>query len=196
MCRRILGSIRGPCRRNRCVPLRVSFVINTIFLQCTEASFRAAELTVISNTKSYRRDPNVPLVVPLLNPLHLNIIPRQRALHSPPLHRGFIITNANCSTTGIVIRSRRKSARSAHRVLSRHDAASPRLRGKGAGKENPGRKGPTVEDPWEAARSVLENAPRRRLARRTAATGKGRLLVSLREAMVGEGYVDRPRCDA
>ena len=58
---------------------------------------------MFSNAKSYRRDPNVPLVVPLVNPLHLNIIPQQRALHSPPLHRGFIITNANCSTTGIVI---------------------------------------------------------------------------------------------
>jgi aspartate-semialdehyde dehydrogenase len=68
-----------------------------------EASFRAAELAVFSNAKSYRRDPNVPLVVPLVNPSHLNIIPQQRALHSPPLQKGFIVTNANCSTTGIVI---------------------------------------------------------------------------------------------
>jgi aspartate-semialdehyde dehydrogenase len=45
----------------------------------------------------------VPLVVPLVNPSHLNIIPQQRALHSPPLQKGFIVTNANCSTTGIVI---------------------------------------------------------------------------------------------
>ncbi|KAN0140339.1 hypothetical protein V8E53_001548 [Lactarius tabidus] len=68
-----------------------------------EASFRAAELAVFSNAKSYRRDPNVPLVVPLVNPYHFNIIPQQRALHSPPLQKGFIVTNANCSTTGIVI---------------------------------------------------------------------------------------------
>ena len=58
---------------------------------------------MFSNAKSYRRDPNVPLVVPLVNPFHLNIIPQQRALHSPPLQKGFIVTNANCSTTGIVI---------------------------------------------------------------------------------------------
>ncbi|KAI9440200.1 aspartate-semialdehyde dehydrogenase [Lactarius psammicola] len=51
----------------------------------------------------YRRDPNVPLVVPLVNPHHFNIIPQQRALHSPPLQKGFIVTNANCSTTGVVI---------------------------------------------------------------------------------------------
>jgi aspartate-semialdehyde dehydrogenase len=68
-----------------------------------EAAFRAAELAVFSNAKSYRRDPNVPLVVPLVNPSHLNIIPQQQALHSPLLKKGFIVTNANCSTTGVVI---------------------------------------------------------------------------------------------
>ena len=57
-----------------------------------------------------------------------------------------------------------------------------RLRGKGAGKENAGRKGPpTALDPTEAARSVLENAPRRRPARRTAATGEGKATSSLVE---------------
>jgi aspartate-semialdehyde dehydrogenase len=74
-----------------------------IHIAITEAAFRAAELAVFSNAKSYRRDPNVPLVVPLVNPHHLNIIPQQRNLHSPPLKKGFIVTNANCSTTGVVI---------------------------------------------------------------------------------------------
>jgi aspartate-semialdehyde dehydrogenase len=31
------------------------------------------------------------------------MIPQQRALHAPALKRGFILTNANCSTTGFVI---------------------------------------------------------------------------------------------
>ncbi|KAF8271058.1 hypothetical protein EI94DRAFT_632064 [Lactarius quietus] len=57
----------------------------------------------------------------------------------------------------------------------------PRLRGKGAGKENAGRKLATAVDPMEAARSVLENAPRRRLPRRSAATGKGKASSSLVE---------------
>jgi hypothetical protein len=56
-----------------------------------------------------------------------------------------------------------------------------RIRGKGAGKENAGRKGATAQDPMEAAQSVLENAPRRRPARRTAATGKGKASSSLVE---------------
>ena len=46
----------------------------------------------------------------------------------------------------------------------------PRLRGKGKGKENTRGKRSTVVDPMEAARRVLENAPRRKPKRRTAPT--------------------------
>ncbi|KAH8118851.1 aspartate-semialdehyde dehydrogenase [Phellopilus nigrolimitatus] len=68
-----------------------------------ETAFRAAELAVFSNSKNHRRDPDVPLIVPLVNPSHLSVIPYQRSLHSPPLQKGFIVTNANCSTTGCVV---------------------------------------------------------------------------------------------
>ncbi|KAL5529913.1 HOM2 [Sanghuangporus sanghuang] len=68
-----------------------------------ETAFRAAEFAVFSNSKNHRRDPDVPLLVPLVNPYHLAVIPYQRSLHSPPLERGFIVTNANCSTTGVVV---------------------------------------------------------------------------------------------
>ncbi|KAI0250091.1 hypothetical protein BJV78DRAFT_621855 [Lactifluus subvellereus] len=46
----------------------------------------------------------------------------------------------------------------------------PRLRGKGKGKENTRGKVSTMVDPMEAARRVLENAPRRRPERRNAPT--------------------------
>ncbi|KAF8206447.1 aspartate-semialdehyde dehydrogenase [Mycena galopus ATCC 62051] len=68
-----------------------------------EAAFRGADLAVFSNAKNFRRDPHVPLIVPLVNPGHLSIVRQQRALHSPPLQKGFIVTNANCSTTAHVI---------------------------------------------------------------------------------------------
>jgi aspartate-semialdehyde dehydrogenase len=68
-----------------------------------ESAFRAAELAVFSNSKNHRRDPQVPLVVPLVNASHMTMITQQRALHTPPLKKGFIVTNANCSTTGYVI---------------------------------------------------------------------------------------------
>ncbi|KII94722.1 hypothetical protein PLICRDRAFT_99222 [Plicaturopsis crispa FD-325 SS-3] len=68
-----------------------------------ESAFRSAELAVFSNAKNYRRDPLVPLIVPLVNGPHLSIVPQQQALHSPPLKKGFIVTNANCSTTAAVV---------------------------------------------------------------------------------------------
>ncbi|PPQ94830.1 hypothetical protein CVT25_007467 [Psilocybe cyanescens] len=68
-----------------------------------EEAFRAADLAVFSNAKNFRRDPHVPLIVPLVNTSHLAIIPQQQTLFSPPLKSGFIVTNANCSTTGYVI---------------------------------------------------------------------------------------------
>ncbi|OWT41891.1 aspartate-semialdehyde dehydrogenase [Cryptococcus neoformans Tu401-1] len=66
-----------------------------------ENAFRAADLVVYSNAKNYRRDPLCPLIVPLVNPSHLSIIPHQR--EQLGLKKGYIVTNANCSTTGIVV---------------------------------------------------------------------------------------------
>jgi len=68
-----------------------------------EAAFRNADLAVFSNAKNYRRDPLVPLIVPLVNSSHFGMIAQQRTLHTPPLQKGFIVTNANCSTTGVVV---------------------------------------------------------------------------------------------
>ncbi|KAJ7066933.1 aspartate-semialdehyde dehydrogenase [Mycena amicta] len=68
-----------------------------------ESAFRAADIAVFSNAKNYRRDPHVPLIVPLVNPEHLSMVPQQQLLHTPPLQKGFIVTNANCSTTAHVI---------------------------------------------------------------------------------------------
>ena len=57
-----------------------------------KGAFRNADLLVFSNSKNYRCDPHVPFVVPLIN-----------TLSNSPLKKGFILTNANCSTTGLVI---------------------------------------------------------------------------------------------
>lgn len=66
-----------------------------------EPALRQAELVVFSNAKTYRRDPLVPLVVPLVNPDHFEVIPHQRKTLG--LDKGYIVTNANCSTTGVVV---------------------------------------------------------------------------------------------
>lgn len=59
------------------------------------------DLVVFSNSKNYRRDPITPLIVPLVNTSHFSIIPHQRRQHG--LKKGFLVTNANCSTTGLVV---------------------------------------------------------------------------------------------
>ncbi|GAA5920473.1 hypothetical protein JCM6882_004714 [Rhodosporidiobolus microsporus] len=66
-----------------------------------EEALRKAEYAVFSNAGNFRRDPLVPLVVPLVNPSHFAIVPHQKT--SLGLNKGFIITNANCSTTGLSI---------------------------------------------------------------------------------------------
>ena len=66
-----------------------------------ELEFLKHEFAVFSNAKNHRMDPFVPLVVPLVNTDHLEIIQHQRQKHS--LTKGFLVTNANCSTTGLVV---------------------------------------------------------------------------------------------
>lgn len=70
-------------------------------LSPVEAAMRRAELVVFSNASNYRRDPIVPLVVPLVNPSHFDVIAHQKA--SLGLEKGYIVCNANCSTTGVVV---------------------------------------------------------------------------------------------
>ena len=66
-----------------------------------ELAFLQANLVVFSNAKNYRRDELTPLMVPLVNTDHFDIIPKQRELKG--LEKGCIVTNANCSTTGLVV---------------------------------------------------------------------------------------------
>jgi aspartate-semialdehyde dehydrogenase len=65
-----------------------------------ERSLADAGVFVVSNAKSHRLAPDVPLVVPEINPDHLALLERQRA--SRP-GGGAIVTNPNCSTIGLVL---------------------------------------------------------------------------------------------
>jgi aspartate-semialdehyde dehydrogenase len=67
----------------------------------TEGAFAAAGFPVISNSSSYRMHPDVPLVVPEINPDHLDIIPQQKKNRG--YDRGYIVTNPNCTTIGLVM---------------------------------------------------------------------------------------------
>jgi aspartate-semialdehyde dehydrogenase len=60
-----------------------------------EEEFAAAGYGVFSNASAHRQDPDVPLLIPEVNPDHLSLIATQRARRG--WGRGFIITNPNCS---------------------------------------------------------------------------------------------------
>jgi aspartate-semialdehyde dehydrogenase len=60
-----------------------------------EAAFAQAGHVVVSNARTYRMQPLVPLLVPEINPEHLGLLPAQRRANG---WRGAIVTNPNCST--------------------------------------------------------------------------------------------------
>ncbi len=63
-----------------------------------ETAFARAGAFVISNAKSHRMDPDVPLLVPEVNPGHLDQVGRQDFPRG-----GALVTNPNCSTIGLAL---------------------------------------------------------------------------------------------
>lgn len=60
-----------------------------------EREFAAAGHVVVSNSRNHRMEPDVPLLVPEVNPDHLKIVPLQQRNRG---WKGQIATNPNCST--------------------------------------------------------------------------------------------------
>ncbi len=53
-------------------------------------------LKIFSNAGAYRMDPDVPILIPEINHPHLDLVKEQNS-------DGFIVTNANCTTTGLAM---------------------------------------------------------------------------------------------
>jgi len=66
-----------------------------------EEQMAAAGYAVLSNASSHRMDTDVPLLIPEVNPEHTALIMQQRTRRG--WSKGFIVTNPNCSTTGLVL---------------------------------------------------------------------------------------------
>jgi aspartate-semialdehyde dehydrogenase len=66
-----------------------------------EEEFARAGYPVVSNCKNHRMDPDVPLLIPEVNAAHLDAIPLQQKNRG--YEGGFIVTNPNCSTAGLVL---------------------------------------------------------------------------------------------
>jgi len=66
-----------------------------------EEEFARAGYPVVSNSRNHRTAPDVPLLIPEVNAAHLDAIPRQQKNRG--YDTGFIVTNPNCSTAGLVL---------------------------------------------------------------------------------------------
>jgi aspartate-semialdehyde dehydrogenase len=65
-----------------------------------EVAFARSGRLVVSNARNHRMDPLVPLLIPEVNPDHLDLLPAQRAAKG---WTGGIVTNPNCSTIVIAM---------------------------------------------------------------------------------------------
>ena len=65
-----------------------------------EEEFAGAGYCVFSNARSHRYDPDVPILLPEINAEHAAVLEYQRKNRG---WKGFIVTNSNCSTMGLVI---------------------------------------------------------------------------------------------
>jgi len=66
-----------------------------------EDDFARAGYPVVSNSKNHRMDSDVPLLIPEVNAAHLDAVRTQQKNRG--YHGGFIVTNPNCSTAGLVL---------------------------------------------------------------------------------------------
>ena len=65
-----------------------------------EPAFANAGCAVLSNSSAFRMAPNVPLVIPEVNADHLGMIEAQPSRQASG---GYMVTNPNCSTIGLVM---------------------------------------------------------------------------------------------
>ncbi len=65
-----------------------------------EPRFAEAGGCVVSNASAYRREEDVPILLPEVNPDHIRLVERQRKLRG---WKGCIITNPNCTSTGLTV---------------------------------------------------------------------------------------------
>ena len=84
---------------------KCSFVFSAIdadkdFIKKIEEAYAGKGLPVVSNNSAHRWTPDVPMIMPEINPHHLDIIPLQKKNHG--WTTGFIITKPNCSIQSYV----------------------------------------------------------------------------------------------
>lgn len=69
-------------------------------IQALEEAYAKCECPVVSNNSAHRWTPDVPMVIPEINPEHLSVIPAQRQRLGT--RQGFIAVKSNCSIQSYV----------------------------------------------------------------------------------------------
>jgi aspartate-semialdehyde dehydrogenase len=97
-------SVRGLVVKSLDPALDCDFVFSALdssVAGAAEEAFARAGYPVVSNAKNHRMDSDVPLLIPEVNAAHLAAIRVQQKNRG--YDRGFIVTNPNCSTAGLVL---------------------------------------------------------------------------------------------
>ncbi len=90
------GLMVGPCDPDRIRSKVVFSALDSAAAGDLEPLFARAGRYVLSNAKTFRMEPDVPLVIPEVNATHLALLESQRARRG---WSGGIVTNANCAAT-------------------------------------------------------------------------------------------------
>ena len=72
----------------------------TDIAKTTEPLFAQAGVKVFSNASAYRKEPDVSILLPEVNPDQAPIVEAQRRNHG---WSGYIVTNSNCTSTGMTV---------------------------------------------------------------------------------------------
>jgi len=95
MPRAVEGMKVGECKPGNGAPRLVFSAMDASVATEIEREFAQAGHVVVSNSRNHRMEPDVPLLIPEVNPDHLKIIPVQQRRRG---WKGQIATNPNCST--------------------------------------------------------------------------------------------------
>ncbi|MBP1603754.1 MAG: aspartate semialdehyde dehydrogenase [Acidobacteria bacterium] len=87
------------CRPAKSAPRLVFSAMDAGVATAIEQAFAEAGHVVVSNSRNHRMEPDVPLLVPEINPGHLAVAAAQAGRG----WKGFIVTNPNCSTVTLTM---------------------------------------------------------------------------------------------
>ncbi len=97
--------VKSAAADKEAIAREVDFVFSAVDMkkdeiQALEEAYAKLECPVVSNNSAHRWTPDVPMVVPEINPQHLDIIPAQRKRLGTK--HGFIAVKSNCSLQSYV----------------------------------------------------------------------------------------------